>query len=52
MDQVKTFLAEGILVDAPEDTDYADWWAAARSDSFRPAIDLRHARTGTRSAGA
>ncbi len=40
MDRIHTFLPEGILVDAPEDTIYADWWAAARADSFRPAVDL------------
>jgi glutamate synthase domain-containing protein 2 len=37
MDKVKTFLEDGVLVDAPEDTVYADTWAAASADSFRPA---------------
>jgi hypothetical protein len=40
MDRIHTFLPEGILLDAPEDTIYANWWKAARVDSFRPAIDL------------
>ena len=40
MDRIQTFLPEGILLDAPDETIYADWWKAARSDSFRPAIDL------------
>jgi hypothetical protein len=45
MDRIHTFLPEGILLDAPEDTIYADWWAAARSDSFKPAIDLAERRS-------
>jgi glutamate synthase domain-containing protein 2 len=40
MDRVHTFLPAGILLDAPEETIYADWWAAAQAESFRPAIDL------------
>ena len=32
--------------DAPEDTIYADWWAAARTDSFKPAVDLAGRRSG------
>lgn len=40
IDEIKTFLPEGVLLDAPEDTFYASWWRAARADSFRPAIDL------------
>ena len=36
--------AGGHLLDAPEDTIYADWWAAARTDSFKPAVDLAERR--------
>jgi hypothetical protein len=35
-----SFLPEGILVDAPEETLYAHWWAAADPDSFKPKADL------------
>lgn len=40
IDEIKTFLPERVLLDAPEETIYAQWWRAARADSFRPAIDL------------
>jgi glutamate synthase domain-containing protein 2 len=40
LDRMHTFLPAGILLEAPEDTIYADWWAAAQPESFRPAIDL------------
>ncbi len=40
MDRIHTFLPEGILLEEPGETIYADWWAAARTDSFRPAVDL------------
>ncbi len=40
IDEIKTFLPERILLDAPEETLYAQWWRAARADSFRPATDL------------
>lgn len=40
MDRIHTFLPEGILLEEPEETIYADWWDAARTDSFRPAVDL------------
>lgn len=46
IDEIKTFLPEGILLDAPEDTVYASWWEAARADSFRPAHDLQVTRAG------
>jgi glutamate synthase domain-containing protein 2 len=52
MDRVHTFLPEGILLDAPEETIYADWWAAAQAESFRPAIDLVPARATVRTATA
>jgi glutamate synthase domain-containing protein 2 len=47
MDRIHTFLPEGILLDTPEDTIYADWWAAARTDSFKPAIDLAERRSSS-----
>lgn len=40
MDRIHAFLPEGALRDAPEETIYAEWWKAARADSFRPATDL------------
>jgi len=40
MDQVHTFLPDKILLAAPDETIYADWWQAARADSFRPATNL------------
>ncbi|MFX0543621.1 FMN-binding glutamate synthase family protein [Roseovarius sp. S4756] len=40
MDLIHSFLPEGILIDAPEDTLYSEWWAAAQAESFRPATDL------------
>jgi glutamate synthase domain-containing protein 2 len=45
MDRVHSFLPENALIDAPDGTIYADWWRAARADSFRPAIDLVPARS-------
>ncbi|MCB1474796.1 MAG: FMN-binding glutamate synthase family protein [Rhodobiaceae bacterium] len=44
MDRIHTFLPSGVLLEAPEETIYADWWRAARADSFRPAFDLVPAR--------
>lgn len=44
IDEIKTFLPEGVLLDAPEETVYAPWWRAARADSFRPAQDLQVVR--------
>ncbi|HEX5488513.1 MAG TPA: FMN-binding glutamate synthase family protein [Rhodanobacteraceae bacterium] len=44
IDEIKTFLPVGALLDAPEETIYAQWWRAARADSFQPAIDLDVAR--------
>jgi hypothetical protein len=40
MDLIHSFLPDGILIDAPQDTLYSDWWAAAQSSSFKPATDL------------
>jgi glutamate synthase domain-containing protein 2 len=52
MDRVHSFLPENALIDAPDGTIYADWWRAARADSFRPAIDLVPARSLPRSIPA
>ena len=52
MDRVQTFLPNGILLEAPEETVYADWWAASQAESFRPAIDLVPARATSRHAPA
>lgn len=35
IDQLHTFLPENSLLNAPEDTIYADWWNAASAQSFR-----------------
>ncbi|HEY9040535.1 MAG TPA: glutamate synthase-related protein [Roseovarius sp.] len=40
MDLIHAFLPKNILNEAPEDTLYSDWWAAAQADSFHPATDL------------
>ncbi|MDN5864746.1 MAG: FMN-binding glutamate synthase family protein [Gammaproteobacteria bacterium] len=40
LDEIKTYLPKGSLLDAPEDTLYAPWWRAARADSFQPATNL------------
>ncbi|PVA10840.1 FMN-binding glutamate synthase family protein [Pelagivirga sediminicola] len=40
MDLIHSFLPEKILNEAPEDTLYSDWWAAAQPGSFDPATDL------------
>lgn len=50
IDEIKTFLPEGALLDAPEQTVYATWWRAARADSFRPATDLKAERARTQRA--
>jgi glutamate synthase domain-containing protein 2 len=44
MDRIHPFLPEGILLQAPEETIYADWWAAAHIDSFKPITDLSSQR--------
>ena len=44
-DTIHRFLAPKILLESPEETEYANWWRAARADSFRPAIDLVDARS-------
>ncbi len=40
VDSIHPFLPEGILIDAPDETLYADWWRAASADSFAAQIDL------------
>lgn len=40
IDELTTFLPEGCLLQDPGDTLYAQWWRAARADSFRPTVDL------------
>jgi len=40
IDRIYSFLPEGILNEAPDDTQYAQWWHAASADSFKPQIDL------------
>ena len=40
MDTIHPFLPEGILLESPGETIYADWWEAAQIDSFRPATNL------------
>ena len=46
MDRIHTFLPEGMLLDAPEDTIYADWWAAAQRRQLppRPSTSCERAR--------
>lgn len=34
IDHIYPFLKEGVLLDSPEDTPYANYWAAADADSF------------------
>ncbi|GIX30626.1 MAG: hypothetical protein KatS3mg124_1098 [Porticoccaceae bacterium] len=36
MDRIHCFLPPRVLLEAPEQTEYADWWRQARADSFRP----------------
>ncbi|WAJ71676.1 FMN-binding glutamate synthase family protein [Catenovulum adriaticum] len=40
IDRIYSFLPKNILLDAPEETYYAEWWKAASADSFAPQIDL------------
>ncbi len=40
IDRIYDFLPKNVLLDAPEDTIYAEWWKAANPDSFKPSIDL------------
>ncbi len=52
IDEVKTFLPERALLDAPDETLYAPWWRAARADSFRPVTHLEVERARKQSAPA
>jgi glutamate synthase domain-containing protein 2 len=38
-DRIHNFLPKGALIDAPKDTIYGEWWAAAQAESFRPRVD-------------
>lgn len=49
-DAIHTFLPEGILLDAPEESIYADWWKAAQAESFQPAIPLETYRAQSKTA--
>ncbi|RKF13489.1 FMN-binding glutamate synthase family protein [Roseovarius spongiae] len=52
LDRLHPFLPRGVLLEAPQETIYADWWAAAQADSFDPATDLMEMRScSTRQAG-
>lgn len=44
LDRIFPFLPEGVLLDAPGDTAYAEWWNAASADTFRPVTDLAATR--------
>lgn len=50
IDEIKVFLSENALVEAPEDTPYAEWWRVARPDSFRPCGEIRVRRRHARPA--
>lgn len=39
MDKIREFLPYRALLDQPESTPYAEWWAAASPDSFQPLQD-------------
>lgn len=43
MDKIREFLPHRALLDAPDSTPYAEWWAAASPDSFQP---LQHTGPG------
>lgn len=47
LDEIWEFLPKNALVDAPEQTAYARWWAVADPHSFRPKHPLEQARTGS-----
>jgi len=44
LDRIFSFLPEGALLHAPEETLYAEWWAAASADTFRAVTDLTTVR--------
>lgn len=39
IDRISPFLPTGVLLDDPDQTIYANWWACAQAESFRPLID-------------
>jgi glutamate synthase domain-containing protein 2 len=45
MGEVHCFLADNVLLDAPQETPYAEWWQAADPHSFRPRSDIHEIRT-------
>jgi glutamate synthase domain-containing protein 2 len=42
MDNVHVFLRDRALLDAPDETPYAQWWDAANPGSFAPLFDLHN----------
>ncbi len=44
-DRIYRFLPANALLDAPQETAYAEWWEAADADSFEPKIDLTALRS-------
>lgn len=46
IDYIYPFLEEGILLDAPDKTPYAHYWAAAQTSSFRAAPQVRQTHPG------
>ena len=44
IDRIYRFLPENILLEAPEETHYSQWWQAASADSFKAQVDLVHLR--------
>ncbi len=50
--EVHRFLPENALLDAPDETPYAQWWAAADADTFKERIDVDSAMTQQPPPGA
>ena len=48
VDEIHTFLPENMLLDAPGDSIYADWWKLARAESFLPAQAVGNERFRSR----
>lgn len=44
IDHIYPFLEEGVLLENPQHTPYAHYWAAARTDSFRASPEVRQTR--------
>ncbi|EGV30833.1 Glutamate synthase (NADPH) [Thiorhodococcus drewsii AZ1] len=53
LDELQHFLPEGILLEDPQSTQYAEFWEAADPDTFAPRIDLTERRVSidTRNTG-